>query len=104
MSAFSIVAGKLFYPPPQGASKADSGMRNALIRPGNALQAIRYLPPLEIKSLCGSIARSAVISFAYMSVCSYTLHSFSLAGHELLPAVDIVGRARKGCVNHDVYG
>ena len=28
----------------------------------------------------------------------------SLAGDELLPAVDVVGRAREGRVDHDVYG
>ena len=29
---------------------------------------------------------------------------FWLAGHELLPAVDVVSRAREGGVGHDVYG
>jgi hypothetical protein len=30
--------------------------------------------------------------------------SHKLAGNELLPAVDVVGRAREGRVYHDVYG
>jgi len=50
---------------------------------------------LEMKSLYGSITRSAVISFSYAT---------SLSGDELLPAVDVVCRARKRRVNHDVYG
>jgi hypothetical protein len=27
-----------------------------------------------------------------------------LAGDELLPAIDVVGRSGEGCVGHDVYG
>lgn len=29
---------------------------------------------------------------------------FKLAGHELLAAIDVVGRARQGRVRHEVYG
>jgi hypothetical protein len=78
-------------------------MRNTVVGFSDTLQTIPYFAALgnEIVIWIDHQKRSDLLLICHVA---HTLRSFSLAGDELLPAVDVVGRAREGRVGHDVYG
>src|SRR5262249_46530965 len=79
-----------------------------LFASATALRRSHILPPSEMKSLYGSITRSAVSCLSYvtwaMVVVPIEVTETCSLRDKLLAAVDVEGCAGDRCVGHEVHG